>query len=117
MYVAVDESGAETRIAHLMPESLVKMMANGTTLYREGDDGTRVEVTDPEDVLEVEPEESVTLVAPAYVDDRMVAVVDVFDAMVSELTGVATMSADKPATLAEAMGRLRAIVEKGASFE
>ena len=117
MYVAVDESGAETRMAHLMPESLVKMMANGTTLYREGDDGTRTEVTDPEDVLEIEPEESVTLVAPVYVDDRMLAVVDVFDAMAAELTGVATMSAEDPMTFAEAMERLREIVGKGASFK
>lgn len=119
MYVVVDESGTETRMRGLMPESARKLIEGGAFLYREAPDGSREEVTDPSEVLERAPEESVTLVMPEYVDDRMVAVVDVFDAMAAELAGARTMSADegRPLSFPEAMARLRDIVARGVSLE
>lgn len=112
MYKVTDTDGNEVTIGHLMPEQAERMLSDGWEIIRDG-----AAVTDPTEVAETEPSEDVLLVAPEYVDDRMIAVVDVFDAMAAELTGVATMSAEEPMTFAEAMERLREIVGKGASFK
>lgn len=63
----------------------------------------------------------IQLVAPAYVDDRMVAVADVFDALAFEMSGgVSLMSVDdsgaaSPPTFAEALAKLKELIADGNS--
>lgn len=72
------------------------------------------------DIVEPEPVLNGTvLVTPPYVDERMEAVVDVFDALAAEMQPtVALMSADEAAassapTFASALAALKAIVFEG----
>lgn len=113
MYTVRDADGNEVTIGHLMPEQAERMLSDGWEIIRDG-----AAVTDPAEVAETEPSEDVLLVAPEYVDDRMIAVVDVFDAMAAEVGGGSTMSTrSAPASsFAEALERLREIVSRGASI-
>ena len=81
------------------------------------EDGNRT-VVQPEDVKEpINDDQPFTLVQPLYVDDRMKAVVDVFDALAASVPAVAASADVQPVSskarsamsFAEALEALRAL--------
>lgn len=66
--------------------TLEDAVADDATIIRENDDGTTSIIYDGAQWVEEKPDidearESFIVVAPSYVDDRLTAVVDVFDAL------------------------------------
>ena len=110
----------EGYITDYSAEALQAAQESGLIIIAEYNDGSRDRVN-AADVVEPQPEvNGVTLVQPSYVDDRMTAVVDVFDALAAEMFGAAmVMSADAdPAAVrspfAEALKKLKELVGNGA---
>lgn len=95
---------------------------DGASILRENDDGTTSMLYDGTSWLVEKPDIDAentpfVVVAPAYVDDRMKAVVDVFDALSASVPAVASNAnvramsvGDSPMSFAEALEALRAIV-------
>lgn len=99
-------------------QSLEAAEENGIVFIAEYDNGTRaiVKAVDIEEPDQSSAETSVTLIGPQYVDDRMKAVVAVFDSL-AESTATATMAladgvdTENPtSTFAQALAALKAIV-------
>lgn len=71
----------EAQISDYDPARLQEAENSGLVILAEYSDGMR-EIVKAKDVREPEPKmNGITLVQPAYVDDRMLAVVDVLDAV------------------------------------
>lgn len=78
--------------------TLEDAVADGASIFRENDDGTTSMIYDGASWLTDKPDidaenQPFVVVAPIYVDDRMKAVVDVFDALAASVPAVAA-SAD-----------------------
>lgn len=120
-YMAHDPVGnTEALLTEFDAELISHAAENGIVFVAVYDDGER-KIVLPDDVKEpVLDDRPITLVQPAYVDDRMTAVVEVFDALAAEMSGTAmVMSADAGpaaarATFAEALEKLKELVGNGA---
>lgn len=105
-------------------------VADGASIFRENDDGTTSMIYDGASWLSEKPDidaenQPFVVVAPIYVDDRMKAVVDVFDALAASVPAVAASADVQPVSskarsamsFAEALEALRALaygtVEEG----
>lgn len=92
---------------------LADSAGGGMLFLAEYSDGSR-EVVDVSDIKEPQPMmNGITLVQPVYVDNRMRAVCDVFDAIAAEQPAVTAMSADTAGgekTFAQALAALKALV-------
>lgn len=117
-YLAHDPlSNTEAMITEYDPELISKAAASGIVFIAVDASGNR-EIVSAEDVSEpVEDGESFTIVQPLYVDDRMKAVVDVFDALAASVPAVAASADVQPVSskarsamsFAEALESLRAL--------
>ncbi|MEG0303724.1 hypothetical protein [Gordonibacter sp.] len=88
----------------------------GMIVLAEHNDGSRERVKASE-VLEPQPEaKGVTLVQPRYVDERVRAVIDVFDAIAAGVAPVPLTLAtnDATVTFAQALARLKEVVNGNA---
>lgn len=107
----------EGEIAEFDAEKLQEAEDAGAVFIAVYGSGRR-EVVKAADIVEPKPMLNGTvLVTPPYVDDRMLAVVDVFDALASELAAPAAMlmSAEEPrrADFAAALEKLKELVLRG----
>lgn len=110
--------------------TLEDAVADGASIFRENDDGTTSMIYDGASWLTDKPDidaenQPFVVVAPIYVDDRMKAVVDVFDALAASVPAVAASADVQPVSskarsamsFAEALEALRALaygtVEEG----
>lgn len=110
--------------------TLEDAVADGASIFRENDDGTTSMIYDGASWLTDKPDidaenQPFVVVAPIYVDDRMRAVVDVFDALAASVPAVAASADVQPVSskarsatsFAEALEALRALaygtVEEG----
>ena len=117
-YLAHDPlSNTEAMITEYDPELISKAAASGIVFIAVDASGNR-EIVSAEDVSEpVEDGERFTIVQPLYVDDRMKAVVDVFDALAASVPAVAASADVQPVSskarsamsFAEALESLRAL--------
>lgn len=107
-------------------EELINRAANNGMIFIAVDEDGNRTVVQPEDVKEpINDDQPFTLVQPLYVDDRMRAVVDVFDALAASVPAVAASADVQPVSskarsamsFAEALEALRALaygtVEEG----
>lgn len=109
----------EGEIAEFDAEKLQEAEDAGAVFIAVYGSGRR-EVVKASDIVEPKPMLNGTvLVTPPYVDDRMLAVVDVFDALASELAAPAAMlmSAEEPRRpgFAAALEKLKELVAHGAA--
>ena len=89
----------EAMVTEYDEELINRAASNGMIFIAVDEDGNRT-VVQPEDVKEpINDDQPFTLVQPLYVDDRMKAVVDVFDALAASVPAVA---ASVPAVAASA---------------
>lgn len=114
----------EAMVTEYDEELISRAASNGMIFIAVDEDGTRT-VVQPEDVKEpTNDDQPFTLVQPLYVDDRMKAVVDVFDALAASVPAVAASADVQPVSrarssmsFAEALEALRALaygtVEEG----
>lgn len=109
----------EGEIAEFDAEKLQKAEDAGAMFIAVYDSGRR-EVVKAAEIVEPKPMlNGTTLVTPPYVDERMVAVAGVFDALAFEMSGgVALMSVDaegtaSPPTFAEALARFKELIANG----
>lgn len=110
--------------------TLEDAVADGASIFRENDDGTTSMIYDGASWLTDKPDidaenQPFVVVAPIYVDDRMKAVVDVFDALAASVPAAAASADVQPVSskarsamsFAEALEALRALaygtVEEG----
>lgn len=110
----------EAYITNFDQNALSEAEQGGSLIIAEYNDGGR-ELVKASEVIEPNPMvNGLTIVAPPYVDKRMAAVIDVFDALAAEMFGAAmVMSADAdPAAarspFAEALEKLKELVGNGA---
>lgn len=102
--------------------TLEDAVADGASIFRENDDGTTSMIYDGASWLTDKPDidaenQPFVVVAPIYVDDRMKAVVDVFDALAASVPAFAASADVQPVSskarsamsFAEALEALRAI--------
>jgi hypothetical protein len=102
--------------------TLEDAVADGASIFRENDDGTTSMIYDGASWLTDKPDidaenQPFVVVAPIYVDDRMKAVVDVFDALAASVPAVAASADVQPVSskarsamsFAEALEALRAL--------
>lgn len=102
--------------------TLEDAVADGASIFRENDDGTTSMIYDGASWLTDKPDidaenQPFVVVAPIYVDDRMKAVVDVFDALAASVPAVAASADVQPVSskarstmsFAEALETLRAL--------
>lgn len=102
--------------------TLEDAVADGASIFRENDDGTTSMIYDGASWLTDKPDidaenQPFVVVAPIYVDDRMKAVVDVFDALAASVPAVAARADVQPVSskarsamsFAEALEALRAL--------
>lgn len=102
--------------------TLEDAVADGASIFRENDDGTTSMIYDGASWLTDKPDidaenQPFVVVAPIYVDDRMKAVVDVFDALAESVPAVAASADVQPVSskarsamsFAEALEALRAL--------
>ena len=102
--------------------TLEDAVADGASIFRENDDGTTSMIYDGASWLTDKPDidaenQPFVVVAPIYVDDRMRAVVDVFDALAASVPAVAASADVQPVSskarsamsFAEALEALRAL--------
>lgn len=100
-------------------EELINRAANNGMIFIAVDEDGNRTVVQPEDVKEpINDDQPFTLVQPLYVDDRMRAVVDVFDALAASADVQPVSSKARSAmSFAEALEALRALaygtVEEG----
>lgn len=83
--------------------TLDEAVADGAAIIRENDNGTTSIIYDGASWIEEKPDidaaqDSFIIVAPSYVDDRMAAVVDVFDALEAIMFPEAEPPAEQTAT-------------------
>ena len=83
--------------------TLDEAIADGAAIIRENDDGTTSIIYDGASWIEEKPDidasqDSFIIVAPSYVDDRMAAVIDVFDALEAIMFPEAEPAAEQSAT-------------------
>ena len=83
--------------------TLDEAVADGAAIIRENDNGTTSIIYDGASWIEEKPDidaaqDSFIIVAPSYVDDRMAAVVDVFDALEAIMFPEAEPAAEQTAT-------------------
>lgn len=99
-------------------EELINRAANNGMIFIAVDEDGNRTVVQPEDVKEpINDDQPFTLVQPLYVDDRMKAVVDVFDALAASVPAVAASAdvqtvsskARSAMSFAEALEALRAL--------
>lgn len=77
--------GLEAQITNFDPEAIAEAVEKGLVIIGIHEDGTRERVQ-PEDVTEPEPlVETISIAQPAYVDVRMRAVYNTFEALGEEL--------------------------------
>lgn len=118
IYVAVDEAaGLMSYVSNYDAESLQAAEDMGVVFYAVLEDGSWEE-TKAADIKEPQSETfCIEIPQPVYIDTRMEAVVDVFDALVQSLPSKASIfsinSTDYSAFY-EALANLRAIVNKEA---
>lgn len=102
--------------------TLEDAVADGASIFRENDDGTTSMIYDGASWLTDKPDidaenQPFVVVAPIYVDDRIKAVVDVFDALAASVPAVAASADVQPVSskarsamsFAEALEALRAL--------
>lgn len=102
--------------------TLEDAVADGASIFRENDDGTTSMIYDGASWLTDKPDidaenQPFVVVAPIYVDNRMKAVVDVFDALAASVPAVAASADVQPVSskarsamsFAEALEALRAL--------
>lgn len=109
----------EGEIAEFDAEKLQKAEDAGAVFIAVYGSGRR-EIVKAAEIVEPKPMlNGTTLVTPPYVDERMVAVAGVFDALAFEMSGgIATMSMDikgaaPPPTFAEALARFKELIANG----
>lgn len=99
-------------------EELINRAANNGMIFIAVDEDGNRTVVQPEDVKEpINDDQPFTLVQPLYVDDRMKAVVDVFDALAASVPAVAASADVQPVSskarsamsFADALEALRAL--------
>lgn len=114
-------ANVEGRITDFDPAKLEEAETSGMVIIAEDNYGCRT-IVQAADVREPEPVlNGIKLVAPPYVDTRMTAVVDVFDALAAEMYASApvvmsmTTEADaQPDTgFASALARLKELIDGG----
>lgn len=107
----------EAMVTEYDEELINRAASNGMIFIAVDEDGNRI-VVQPEDVKEpINDDQPFTLVQPLYVDDRMKAVVDVFDALAASVPAVAASADVQPVSskaraamsFAEALEALRAL--------
>ena len=107
----------EAMVTEYDEELINRAASNGMIFIAVDEDGNRT-VVQPEDVKEpINDDQPFTLVQPLYVDDRMKAVVDVFDALAASVPAVAASADVQPVSskarsamsFAEALEALRAL--------
>lgn len=81
--------------------TLEDAVADGASIFRENDDGTTSMIYDGASWLTDKPDidaenQPFVVVAPIYVDDRVKAVVDVFDALAASMPAVASNADVQP---------------------
>lgn len=113
-YMLHDPIGnVEGTLTDFSEEFLAKVADSPLVIVAVDEDGRR-SVVDPSDVTEPVPAfNGVMLAGTVYVDDRMKAVIDVFDALVGAGDVAAIDTADTEAkrqTVAEALAALKALV-------
>lgn len=117
-YMLHDPIGnCEAMVTEYDEELINRAASNGMIFISVDEDGNRT-VVQPEDVKEpINDDQPFTLVQPLYVDDRMKAVVDVFDALAASVPAVAASADVQPVSskarsamsFAEALEALRAL--------
>lgn len=117
-YMLHDPIGnCEAMVTEYDEELINRAASNGMIFIAVDEDGNRT-VVQPEDVKEpINDDQPFTLVQPLYVDDRMKAVVDVFDALAASVPAVAASADVQPVSskaraamsFAEALEALRAL--------
>lgn len=107
----------EAMVTEYDEELINRAASNGMIFIAVDEEGNRT-VVQPEDVKEpINDDQPFTLVKPLYVDDRMKAVVDVFDALAASVPAVAASADVQPVSsnarsamsFAEALESLRAL--------
>lgn len=100
----------EAMVTEYDEELINRAASNGMIFIAVDEDGNRT-VAQPEDVKEpINDDQPFTLVQPLYVDDRMKAVVDVFDALAASADVQPVSSKARAAmSFAEALEALRAL--------
>lgn len=100
----------EAMVTEYDEEFINRAASNGMIFIAVDEDGNRT-VVQPEDVKEpINDDQPFTLVQPLYVDDRMKAVVDVFDALAASADVQPVSSKARAAmSFAEALEALRAL--------
>lgn len=107
----------EAMVTEYDKELINRAASNGMIFIAVDEEGNRT-VVQPEDVKEpINDDQPFTLVKPLYVDDRMKAVVDVFDALAASVPAVAASADVQPVSsnarsamsFAEALESLRAL--------
>lgn len=107
----------EAMVTEYDEELINRAASNGMIFIAVDEDGNRT-VVQQEDVKEpINDDQPFTLVQPLYVDDRMRAVVDVFDALAASVPAVAASADVQPVSskarsamsFAEALEALRAL--------
>lgn len=100
----------EAMVTEYDEELINRAASNGMIFIAVDEDGNRT-VVQPEDVKEpINDDQPFTLVQPLYVDDRMKAVVDVFDALAASADVQPVSSKARSAmSFAEALEALRAL--------
>jgi hypothetical protein len=100
----------EAMVTEYDEELINRAASNGMIFIAVDEDGNRT-VVQPEDVKEpINDDQPFTLVQPLYVDDRMKAVVDVFDALAASADVQPVSSKARAAmSFAEALEALRAL--------
>lgn len=116
MYQVVDQDGAVSDYADLMPESAKKILDSGGSISRDG-----IQIDDPSFFAKQSDYEDIVLVGPPYVDDRMLAVLAVFDSMSPAIesepgSNVRMASKERTQSFSEALSQLRKIVMEGVSI-
>ena len=107
----------EAMVTEYDEELINRAASNGMIFIAVDEEGNRT-VVQPEDVKEpINDDQPFTLVKPLYVDDRMKAVVDVFDALAASVPAVAASADVQPVSskarsamsFADALEALRAL--------
>ncbi len=117
-YMAHDPVGNSEAVLTEYDAELIERAAEAGIVFVAVDDNGDRTIVSPDSVEEpVLDDKPITLVQPSYVDERMVAVVDVFDALASELASpnVALMSVEpsNASTFAAALEKLKELVARG----
>lgn len=116
MYRVIDQDGTISDYADLMAESARKVLESGGSISYDG-----ANIDDPSFFEKQSAYEDIVLVSPPYVDDRMLAVLAVFDSMSPAIeseqgSNVRMASKERTQSFSEALSQLRKIVMEGVSI-